>query len=134
VVDPQKPDPDAFWCPECRAHGKCNRKTIEIERGQGGYRTSTTLYCAECEVEGDIPQQVRKNIRFAAMILLGGGMVFFAVQLGIGISEGFSQDTLILTVSSLPVAAVLWYCLQRKNIFLLMKWKKWAKERGWEEE
>ncbi len=132
VADPQKPDPNVFWCMECSGHTDYSETKESVSTEQGSY-DAVTLKCKACDTEGEIPKQVRESIRLYAKCLIGLVIVFEAIAVGFGIYEGFNTGVLVGIYSTPFICLFLWTFMQDQVVFW-RKWKKWAKERGWEEE
>ena len=133
--DSQKPDPKVFWCPKCRAHGKCNRKSKSVSTEHGGSRSITTLHCKECEAEGGKPLDLRNETYSVGKIILWVALGMEVVWVILGLSGGHIDRNFFITILGTPIVGLAtWLVIQGKAIFFWGKWKKWAKERGWEEE
>ena len=132
MADPQKPDPNVFWCPECSGHTDYSETKERYYTEQGG-GTTVTLKCKACDSEGGIPKQARESIRLYAKCVFWLGIGLEAIAVGFGIYEGFNTGVLIGIYSTPFICLFLWSLMQDQVVFW-RKWKKWAKERGWEEE
>ena len=130
ATDLQKPDPNVFWCPECSGHTDYSETKRWVSTEQGG-NNAVTLKCKACDTEGEIPKQVRKSIRLYAKCLIGLAMFFEAIAVGFGIYEGFHTGILITIYSTPFICLFLWTLVQDQVVFW-SKWKRWAKEHGWE--
>ena len=132
--DPQKPDPNFFWCPKCRAHGKYDRKSKSVSTDHGGSRTITTFHCKECEAEGGKPLDLRDEACSTGKIILWAALGLEVLWIILGLSGGHINREIFITILVTPIAClVTWLCIEGKGIFLWGRWRKWAKERGWEE-
>ena len=140
MVDPQKPDPDVFWCLKCRAHTDYTETKVWVSTEHGGYN-KRILKCKTCDSRGNIPKQALESMRNTTKHLFWVGIgfialavgVFEAIAVGFGIYEGFNTDVIIVIYSSPFVCLLLWFFAQRRNVIIWLKWLSWAKKRGWEE-
>ena len=133
MADPQKPDPNVFWCPKCRAHTDYSETKVWVSTEHGGHN-KIILKCKTCDSRGNIPKQALESMRNTTKLLFWIGIGFIALAVGCGIYEGFNTDVIIVMYSSPFVCLLLWFFAQRRNVIIWLKWLSWAKERGWEEE
>ena len=136
MVDPQKPDPNVFWCKKCRCHGEFVEKEQSASDSQG--TSSWDIKCCKiCDAEGGEPKELKEDLIFSAK-LFGGIILFIDVIIIACIYKGveLTNPTFILVAisASLFLFALLWLAPRVGDISCYLKWKKWAKERGWEEE
>ena len=131
MADPQKPDPNVFWCPKCRAHGKCNRKSKSVSDGPA----ITTLHCKECEAKGGMPLKFRDECIELAKICMGVSIFLAVAMLVSGVDDemGYSEIGETIGIASMS-GLTIWIWLTGSKYITWLKWKKWAKERGWEGE
>lgn len=134
MVDPQEPDILANWCPQCCAHtdydtierkytdskGRRNRTEVDICKKCG----SEDLWCPS-EQKG----KLEKKGCLGVILIISASLVVATL-----ISNSKEVGDLIYFLASLLLislfGAVLLYV---PSYFRLKKWKKWAKERGWED-
>ena len=133
MVDPQEPDILANWCPQCCEH--TDYDTIERR-----IRSSTTTRIHKidiCKVCGSedlwCPSEQKGKLEKKGCL---GVILTIAASLVVAplISNSKEVGDLIYFLASLLLislfGAVLFYV---PSYFRLKKWKKWAKERGWED-
>ena len=134
MIDPQKPDPAVFWCKKCKCHGDfvVNKKSSSDSQGTSVWEIKC---CKICTAEGGEPKELKEELIVSA-ILIGGIILFVdALILAASYEQGANTNpTFILVVAcaSLFLFALLWFSPRVGDIFCYLKWKKWAKKRGWE--
>jgi hypothetical protein len=130
--DPQKPDPNVFWCKKCQCHGDFVVKKKSASDSQG---TSTweIKCCKLCTAEGGEPNELKEELIVSASVF--GGIILFVD--GVIIAMIYKQVELtnptfivVVTSASLFLFALLWFAPRIGDILWFLKWKKWAKERG----
>ncbi len=82
--------------------------------------------CKICDAEGGEPKELKEDLIFSAK-LFGGIVLFIGIIL-------IAINPIIAIFASLFLFALLWLAPRVGDISCYLKWKKWAKERGWEEE
>ena len=136
MADPQKPKPNSFWCPKCRAHGPSERKT-ETRQTDRGSTSVTAYYCKGCGSKGGKPLDRRNSAyRFCKVWLLVGLASEVCVLIyGLYIAKGISLWATYMTCLTVFIGLLV-FCLAKVGMDILLwhQWKKWAEERGWEEE
>ncbi len=91
--------------------------------------------CKTCTAEGGEPKELKEELMVSA--LLFGGIILFvdALVLAMSYKQGeIINPTFIFVVAcaSLFLFALLWFAPRIGDILCYLKWKKWAKERGWD--
>ena len=132
MSDPQKPDPNVLWCPKCRVH-ITDADLCELK----GYREEDTLKgCKACRVEVGIPLECRSESLMILWGLIVIGVVFETWIIIEAVSEGFDFQRIgmICMMPFILIFTWLIYTWIQGTSLLWWKWKKWAKESGWEEE
>ena len=130
VLDPQKPDPNRRWCREYRCHGKFVKKKKTIRGDDIRRETIMVNLCVICNRDEFVPSNLKKaatyNAKiFGAVVLILNGIFLLVAAFKLEFLKGLFLCPLI---SILPAVGYFWlYSLPFQD------WKKWAKERGWEE-
>ena len=132
--DPQKPDPTVFWCKKCQ----CNCDFVVKQKSASDSQGTSTWeikFCKICASEGGEPKELKEELIVSA-ILIGGIILFVdALILGASYKQGAITNTsfmFVVTCASLFLFSLLWFAPRIGDIFCYLKWKKWAKERGWD--
>ena len=91
--------------------------------------------CKICTAEGGEPKELKEELIVSAALI--GGIILFVVALVMAASYKQGAITnptfmLVVTCASLFLFALLWFAPRIGDIFCYLKWKKWAKKRGWE--
>ena len=133
MVDPQEPDTLANWCPQCSEH--TDYDTIERRGYSGNYKFTQRIdICKVCGSEdlwcpAEQKGKLEKKGCLGVILIIAASLVVATL-----ISNSKEVGDLIYFLASLLLisifAAVLFYV---PSYFRLKKWKKWAKERGWED-
>ena len=133
MADPQKPKPNSFWCPKCRAHGPSERKSQTRQT----LISITAYYCKECGSKGGKPLDLRNRVYSLCKfwLLVGLASEVFVLIYGLYIAKGDSLRATYMTCLTVFIVLLV-YCLAKVGMDILLwhQWKKWAEERGWEEE
>ena len=133
MADPQKPDPNRRWCRKCRCHGKFKYSTVSSTGADNYTITSQAHLCVKCNREGFVPSNLKKaathNAKIFGAILLILNVIFLIASASkLGFIEILKGLFLCPLISILPVGGYFWL-----HSLPFLDWKKWAKERGWEE-
>ena len=139
MIDSQKPDPNAYWCMKCRGH-IADADVTEVEKRYPMIGKVHDLPivkgCRACSVEVGIPLECRSE----SLGLLRWGIVIAVVfeywAISSAVTHGFDLEGIVMIFAT-PLVFIfcgLIYTLIDETSLLWWKWKKWAKERGWEEE
>ena len=127
VADPQKPNPNVFWCPKCRCHGEIVEKERIVSDSQGsGDSTQIIQHCIICDAKGGVPCEQKEAVwsgKVLAVIILPLAVICLLTR----DSDPYSVPCFF---SIVVWVATMWLALY----WPYYRWKKWAKERGWEEE
>ena len=133
MVDPQEPDILANWCPQCCEHTDYDT----IERRIGSSTTARIHKIDICKVCGSedlwCPSEQKGKLEKKGCL---GVILTIAASLVVAplISNSKEVGDLIYFLASLLLislfGAVYFYV---PSYFKFKKWKKWAKERGWED-
>tara|TARA_Y100001934_G_C11941671_1_gene580525 strand:+ start:97 stop:516 length:420 start_codon:yes stop_codon:yes gene_type:complete len=134
MVDPQDPDILANWCPQCCEHVDYNTIERRYTDSQGRSSRTDVDICKKCESD-NIFRPSRQEGKLESKGCLGVVLIIAAsLVVATLISNSKEVGDLIYFLASLLLisifAAVLFYV---PSYFRLKKWKKWAKERGWED-
>jgi len=134
MVDPQEPDMRLYWCPQCCEHVDYNTIERRYTDSQGRSSRTDVDICKKCESD-NIFRPSRQEGKLESKGCLGVVLIIAAsLVVATLISNSKEVGDLIYFLASLLLisifAAVLFYV---PSYFRLKKWKKWAKERGWED-
>ena len=127
MADPQKPDPQKPWCPECQAHTEYKTDTWVSE---GTHYTDRT--CLYCDNELFIPKMRKDNFKRDSLICICFPTFIFVLMAISGhIDNSTSSWVVIGTI--LLCSLIIFWATYSDNLRRFRNWKKWAEERGWEE-
>ena len=134
MVDPQEPDMRLYWCPQCCEHVDYNTIERRYTDSQGRSSRKDVDICKKCESD-NIFRPSRQEGKLESKGCLGVVLIIAAsLVVATLISNSKEVGDLIYFFASLLLislfCAVYFYV---PSYFRLKKWKKWAKERGWEE-
>ncbi len=132
--DPQKPSYTARWCLRCKAHTEYTKHSY----GSGESRT-THYKCDVCNYHVTSPLG---NIAAIALLLLvtawiNGFLIRFYINewnVGMLLDPFYKFSLVFIHVFANFLLSVYYYIIGKDHVSEYRKWKKWAKERGWEEE
>ena len=91
--------------------------------------------CNICTAEGGEPKELKEELIVSSLLI--GGIILFvdALILAASYEEGAILSPtfiVVVTFASLLLFGLLWFTRRIGDILCYLKWKKWAKERGWE--
>ena len=134
MVDPQKPDPKRRWCRKCRCHGEFVKKKKAIWRDGMSSETIKVNLCVICNRDGFVPNNLKKAAKknakiFGAVLLILNVLFLIPAAFKLSFIEFLKGLFLCPLISILPIVGYFWL-----HSLPFLDWKKWAKERGWEEE
>ena len=134
MADPPKPDPNRRWCRKCRCHGKFKYSTVSSTSADNVRTTRQAHLCVKCNREGFVPSNLKKDALrnakiFGAVLLVLNVLFLISAAFQLSFIEFLKGLFLCPLISILPVVAYFWL-----HSLPFLDWKKWAKERGWEEE
>jgi len=134
MVDPQEPDILANWCPQCCEHTDYDTIERRIRGSSGHSRIHKIDICKVCGSEGlwwpsEQKWKLEKKGCLGVILIIAASLVVATL-----ISNSKEVGDLIYFLASLLLislfGAVYFYV---PSYLRLNKWRKWAKERGWEE-
>ena len=136
MADPQKPEPNVFWCPKCKCHGDFVVRT-EVHNSPDSSSTSEHKHCKKCDTKGGQPRELKEDTIWA-INFFGFGILALFILILIVCAFMFPLSFLI-EISYIFLGAYifllpLFLAPYLRHIRDYFKWKKWAKERGWEGE
>ena len=128
MVDPQKPNPNAPWCPKCEGHTFYIIKHSYGKKG-GGYEI-----CRNCDT-----RMILSDVYSSARPFIYGCGGFFILiiilsVIGINLASEERVSVFYLTLGASIAFGGMTFVSVWWNKTREAKWKKWAKERGWEKE
>ena len=133
MADPQKPDPHEPWCAKCLAHNNFYKANV----GAFGEPSTIIYRCADCKDKMIVPFRRKKFGPSAALALIA---CFTVIVVGSFLLYDYMENSVprnFFTNMVIPLMSV-GICVSTFTGFLIYlpyyRWKKWAKERGWEEE
>ena len=123
-----------YWCPQCCEHVDYNTIERRYTDSQGRSSRTDVDICKKCESD-NIFRPSRQEGKLESKGCLGVVLIIAAsLVVATLISNSKEVGDLIYFLASLLLislfGAVLFYV---PSYFRLKKWKKWAKERGWED-
>ena len=133
MSDSQIPDYNKSWCPKCRAHTEYKSITTNHRSIEGGSFSVVNHYCVDCHGKVGNPTQLESDA-FRGTICIVGGAIGLALlfMMAPEFDESLPKEKASKIVKAILVGAIcFWIYSCGSSIMLLLKWKKWAKERGW---
>ena len=127
VFSPKEPQSEKPWCKKCRGHTAYQEKIHSQRTSNRHGVTSVSYHCKVCDNDMFKPKQWHN-------IFVGGaifGLLMLPTFVYLLTSKHSIPTWLLVVTGGLALVSVymsFYSYLQYAN------WKKWAKERGWEEE
>ena len=139
MVDPQKPDPDVFWCKKCQCHGEFVEKVKRRYDSERGHYTVRNDHCVICDEVGGVPIRGKEFAITDAKMLGIAALTLNVICITVatfrwGFEKGFLEGIFLCPLLSVLLGgAFFWLPRNARSMDFYIAWKKWAKERGWEE-
>jgi len=139
MVDPQKPDPSLFWCKKCQSHSDYVKKAEVVHEGGGVSYTKRVKRCVICDASGNVPIRCKKSAvdnakKMGKVALVLNVIIIIWGTFKWGFYEGFLQGIFLCPLASVLLGGLfIWLPYNAAKMDFYIAWKKWAKERGWED-
>ena len=127
MADPQKPDPNAPWCPKCEGH-------TETEWVQAGDSGRNVHQCVSCGWTAFEVGKLKAKTSAAATNIFFLTLILFPILVVVGIVTGNWYGSLAGLVAVSFLALFIYHFTVRQPAKIRERWLVWAKERGWEGE